>query len=211
MHTFGPFCRTVVLSLVALSAGSTGALAQAPAAPAPAAAANVPAYGPPITGVCIFTREMALGTSQAGTSVIQQLQQLSKGVETSLNPERDAIDKEDKALTAEKAKLSPAKFQERAAALQTRAQAFGQTVQTRNAQIGLSRDKAMAQIGDALTPIVVSKISAHHCSLVLESRGIIYGANPAMDLTPEVIQQLNSALPTVTVTLVPPEAVQAQQ
>ncbi|HVY35555.1 MAG TPA: OmpH family outer membrane protein [Caulobacteraceae bacterium] len=209
MQTSGPFRRTVALSLVALAAGSTGAIAQTPAAPAPAAA-NVPAYGPPITGVCIFTREVALGTSQAGVSVIQQLQQLSKGIESNLAPEREAIDKADKTLAAEKAKLSSAKFQERAAALQQRAQTFAQTVQTRNAQIGQSRDKAMAQIGEALTPIVVSKISEHHCSLVLESRGIIYGANPAMDLTPEVIQQLNTALPTVTVTLLPPEALQAK-
>ena len=205
MQMLGPVRRSVALALVAVASASTGALAQAPAP-----AANVPNYGPPLSGVCIFTRDAALNTSQAGVAVNQQIQQLSQGIEANLVPERDAISKEDKALGDEKTKHS-AKIQERTAALQKRAQAYAQTVQTRNAQLAQTRDKAMAQIASAVTPIVVAKIGEHHCSLVLESRGIIYGANPAMDLTPEVIQQLNTALPTVTVTLIPPEALQAAQ
>lgn len=207
METLGPIRRTLAAASLALAAGSTGALAQTPAAPA----ANVPTYGPPISGMCLFTRDAALNTSQVGVGVNQQLQQLSQGIASNLDPERDAIAAEDKALAAEKAKLTPAKFQERALALQKRAQTYEQTVQTRNAQLTQTRDKAMAQIADAVTPIVVAKITAHHCSLVFESRGIIYGANPAMDLTPEVIQQLNAALPSVAVSLLPPEALQQTQ
>jgi Skp family chaperone for outer membrane proteins len=213
METLGPLRRTLTAAVLALAAGSTGALAQTPAAPASPAAtppANVPTYGPPLTGVCVFTRDAALNTSQAGVSANQQLQQIAQGIAASLNPERDAISAEDKALAAEKAKLSPAKLQERGLALQKRAQAYGQTVQTRNAQLTQTHDKAFSQIAQAMTPILVSKITEHHCSLVMESRGIIYGANPAMDLTSEVVQQLNAALPTVTVTLLPPEALQQQ-
>jgi Skp family chaperone for outer membrane proteins len=209
METLGPIRRTLASALLALAASSTGALAQTPATPAPAA--NVPTYGPPISGVCLFTRDVALNTSQAGVGVNQQLQQISQGIASNLNPERDAIAAEDKAIAAEKAKLSAAKFQERALALQKRAQTYEQTVQTRNAQLTQTRDKAMAQIADAVTPIVVAKITEHHCSLVFESRGIVYGANPAMDLTPEVIQQLNTVLPAVAVSLLPPEALQQTQ
>jgi Skp family chaperone for outer membrane proteins len=211
METLGPIRRTLAAAVLALAAGSTGALAQTPAAPAAAApAANVPTYGPPISGVCVFTREAAMNTSQAGVSANQQLQQIAQGIASSLNPERDAIAAEDKALAAERAKLSPAKLQERATALQKRAQTYGQTVQTRNAQLSQTHDKAFTQIAQAMTPILVAKITEHHCSLVLESRGIIYGANPAMDLTAEIVQQLNTSLPTVTVTLIPPEALQQQ-
>jgi Skp family chaperone for outer membrane proteins len=182
--------------------GSTLAWAQTPAA-------NIPAYGPPLTGVCLFSRDIALNSSQAGVSVGQQLQQISQGIQTNLNPQRDAIAKEDTTLNAQKAKLPAAQYAQRVNELQQRAQAFTQTVQTRNAQITQTHDKAMDQIAAAINPILIASISAHHCSLVLERNGI-YGANPAMDLTAEVVQKLNASLPTVAVTLAPPEAVQAQ-
>jgi Skp family chaperone for outer membrane proteins len=188
-------------ALLALTAGGL-ALAQAPAA-------GIPAYGPPLTGVCLFSRDIALNSSQAGVSVGQQLQQLSQGIQTNLNPQRDAIAKEDQTLTAQKAKLPAAQYAQRVNELQQRAQAFTQTVQTRNAQITQTRDKAMEQIAAAMNPILVASISAHHCSVVLDRNGI-YGANPAMDLTAEVVQQVNVRMPTLTVSLSPPEAVQAQ-
>jgi Skp family chaperone for outer membrane proteins len=153
---------------------------------------------------------MALSTSQAGVSAGQQLQQISKSLEAGLTPERDAIAKEDQALAAEKAKLSPAEYQKRGAALERRAQAYTNTIQARNAQFTQTRDKTTEQIATAVTPILVAVITAHHCSLVLE-RGGIYGATPAMDITPDVIKTLNTTLPTISVSLVQPAAEQAGQ
>jgi outer membrane protein len=196
MRTFGPILRPAGALLV-LAASSAGAWAQTPPA---ATAANVPTYGPPVPGICVFSRDGALTTSQAGVSVTNQLQTMEQGVATPLNAERDSIAAADKALTAEKAKLTPAKYQERAAALQQRVQTYSATVQNRNAQFAQTRDNAMNQIAQSVTPILVASITEHKCSLVVERSGI-YGANPAMDLTPDVIQKLNAVLPTVTVTL----------
>ncbi|HUO21299.1 MAG TPA: OmpH family outer membrane protein [Caulobacteraceae bacterium] len=203
MRTFGLILRPAG-ALLAFAFSGGVALAQTPAA-APAAAApaaNMPTYGPPLTGVCVFSRDMALNTSAAGVSVNTQLQQMEQSANATLAPQRDALAAEDKALSAEKAKLTPAKFQERVAALQQRAQAYSQTVQSRNAQFSQAHDKAQDQIAQAVTPLLVASITAHACSLIVE-RNSIYGANPAMDLTPEVIQKLNAALPTVTVVLGP--------
>ena len=201
MRTSNLLVRPVGAMLVLAASGAVAAAQTPPAA----SAANTPTYGPPISGICIFSRDMALSTSQAGVSVAQQLQQLQQTAAAPLNAERQAIAQADQALGAEKSKLAPAKFQERAAALQQRAQAYESTVQTRNGQLEQTRDKATTQIAQAITPILVATITAHQCSLVVERGGVI-GANPAMDLTPEVIQKLNAALPTVAVTLEPPPA-----
>ena len=211
MQVPAPMGRTsslILAALAAFAAGSTGASAQTPAAAPPAA--NVPTYGPPLTGVCVFSRDTALNTSAAGQSANQQLQQIAQSIQTQMNVERDAIVTENKALVAEKAKLTAAKLQARQAALQQRAQTFQQTIQLRNAQVQQTHDKTMDQIAASVTPILVSTITAHACSLIVERNGI-YGANPAMDLTPEVITKLNAALPTVAVTLLTPEQVQQQQ
>jgi outer membrane protein len=181
----------------------------APAAPAPAAA-NTPTYGPPIAGLCLFARDVAMSNSQAGVSVLQQLKQLSQSISGQLSPQRDAIAKEEQALLAQKAKLTPARAQQRAVEIQEKAQAFDRLVQTRNAQIAQTRDGAMEKIASAMTPMLVASITAHKCAVLFE-RNSSYGVNPAMDLTGEIIDKLNAAMPTVTVTLAPPPTGQAQR
>ena len=188
------------LLLLAVASAVHAQTPAATAAPAAAAPSNVPNYGPPLPGVCVFSRDVALGTSAAGVSVNQQLQQMEQAAQGSLNTERLAIQQADKALSADKAKLTPAKYQERVGALQQRAQAYEAGVQARSNQFSQARDNATGQIAQAITPILVTTISEHHCSLVIE-RNSLLGANPAMELTPEVIQKLNAALPGVTVTL----------
>lgn len=218
MHTLGPIRRTLGAALLALSTGAAAARADTPASTAPivtapaatpAPAANVPTYGPPISGICVFSRDVALNTSDAGVGVNKQLAPLYQTAQSELNSERDALAKDNKALFAEKAKLSKAQFQKRLAALQQRAQAYNATLQTRNAQFTQTRAKAMDQIAAAVTPILVDAITARKCALIVE-RANIYGANPAMDLTPDVVKQLNIAMPTLTVNLLPPEALQGQ-
>lgn len=223
MHTFGPTRRILGAAILALSAGSANAWADTPAssaavitapaaAPAPvtAPAVNVPTYGAPIAGICVFSRDVALSTSDAGLGVNKQLAPLYQAAQTDLNGQRDTLTKDNKTLFAEKAKLSAAKFQARLAALQQRAQVYNSALQTRNAQFTQTRAKAMDQIAAAVTPILVDAITAHHCALVVE-RASIYGANPAMDLTADVVKQLNIAMPTLTVSLLPPEALQGQR
>ena len=222
MNTPGSLRRTLGAAFLILSAGSAAAWADTPAssatvitapvtpaAPAPTQAANVPTYGEPIAGICVFSRDVALATSNAGLGVNKQLAPLYQAAQTELNGQRDALTKDKKTLFAEKAKLSAAKFQKRLAALQQRAQVYNTVLQTRNAQFTQTRAKAMDQIAAAVTPILVDAITAHHCALVVE-RASIYGANPAMDLTADVVKQLNIAMPTLTVSLLPPEALQGQ-
>ena len=44
----------------------------------------MPTYGPPLTGVCLFGRDVAVAGSEAGKGVSQRLQQLSQGIQTEL-------------------------------------------------------------------------------------------------------------------------------
>ena len=169
----------------------------------------MPVYGAPIPGICVFSRDLALSTSDAGLGVNKQLAPLSQAAQTELDGQRDTLNADNKALLAQKAKLSAADFQKRLAALQQRAQDYNTAVQTRNAQFAQTRAKAMDQIAATATPILVDAITAHHCALVVDRAGI-YGANPAMDLTSDVIKQLNLIMPSLPVSLLPPEALQGQ-
>ena len=70
-----------------------------------------------------------------------------------------------------------------------------------------SRDMATRRldaIGAAALPALNATLTAHRCSIVVD-KSRVYSVNAAMDLTTEVIQKLNAALPTVTLQLAAPQ------
>jgi outer membrane protein len=170
------------------------------AAGAPAAAQVVAAPGAPLAGVCVYSENVLLGQSQAGVSANRQLTQIQASVNNELRALQDKLVADDQALTAQKAALQAAEFSQRTTALQARARDLQNLSNVRNGQLTRTRDGAIAQISKAALPLLNASLTAHHCAIVLD-KGPVYTVNPAMDLTGEVIQQLNAALPAITVTL----------
>ena len=172
-----------------------------------ASAANaqvVAAPGAPLAGVCVYSEEMTLTQSQAGAAANQQLAKMQQSVGAELKTTNDALISEAKALEARKASTPAAQYQQSASDLQRRAQAQDALTRTRNDQLGRTRDAAVRQIGAAALPALNAALTAHRCSIVLD-KGRVYSVNAAMDLTPEVIQKVNAALPTVTLQLAAPQ------
>ena len=187
----------LVLTLTMIAAGTPG-LAQTP----PAAANTM---GPPVPGVCLFAREVALGTSKAGLAANARMRQLSQQVQAELAPEQLVIANESAVLATNGARMAPADFQQRTVTLQKRAAAFAELQRARSEQIQRTRSLAIAEIVKPIDAVLAPIAVSHHCSVLFE-RGTTYGFNAAMDLTPVVIQQVDARLPTLTFNLAPPEA-----
>jgi Skp family chaperone for outer membrane proteins len=173
--------------------------------PAPAAAVGPNPLGPPLAGVCVFGRDIALSSSKAGQATEARLRVLAQQVQTELTPESQAILAENNAINTPGSSLTTLQRQTRTEALQKRAGAFDQLRQTRAAQLQQTRNQAVETIlqrmNDALGPIA----STRRCSIIIEHNST-YGSNPAMDLTPSVVQALDVRLPTMTFDLAPPSA-----
>jgi outer membrane protein len=168
----------------------------------------VAAPGAPLAGVCVYSEELTLSQTQAAIAANQQLAKMQQTVNGEVKPTNDALISEAKGLEARKASMPAAQYQQSATDLQRRAQAQDALIRTRNDQLARTRDQAVRQIGAAALPILNAAITAHRCSIVLD-KGRIYSVNAAMDLTPEVIQKVNAAMPTVTLQLAPPQQAQA--
>ena len=184
------------------------ALALAPAlasAQAPAAAPQYP-LGPPITGICVFARDVAVGNSKAGQATDARLRVLAQQVQTELTPESQAIVAENTAINTSGASLTSLQKQTRADALQKRASAFDQLRQQRTAQLQQTRSQAVDTILQRMNEVLGPIASGRRCSIIVE-RGTTYGSNPAMDLTPAVVQAVDARLPTMTFNLAPPTSV----
>ena len=187
-----PFTPTLLGGAAALAALASGATAQVVAAP-----------GAPLAGVCVYSEEMVLGQSQAGVAANQQLAKMQQNVAAELKATNDALITEARALEARKASTPAAQYQQSAGDLQRRAQTQDALTRTRNDQLVRTRDEAVRQVGVAALPALNAALTAHRCSIVID-KGRVYSVNAAMDLTPEVIQKVNAALPSITLQLAAP-------
>ena len=187
--------NSVVLTLTMIAAGIPGlgrTQTVAPATMAPAA-----------PGICLFARDVALGSSKAGVAANARMRQLSAQVQAELAPEQQAIAGEDNVLRTSGARMSPTERQQRSDALQRRTAAFTELQRIRTAQIQQTRANAIAEILKPMEAALNAIATSRHCSVVFE-RSATYGFNAAMDLTPAVIQQIDARLPTLTFNLAPP-------
>jgi outer membrane protein len=187
-----------------------GGLVWLSASPSVVNAQVVAAPGAPLAGVCVYSEEMVLSQSQAGIAANQQLAKLQQGVNAEVKPANDALVSEATALKARKATMPAAQYEQSGADLQRRAQAQDALARTRSDQLVRTRDDAVRQIGTAALPALNATLTAHRCSIVLD-KGHVYSLNAAMDLTPEVIQKVNAALPTVNLQLAAPAQPQQPQ
>lgn len=197
-----------VLSLAAMATSADAQArrrgAAAPAAPSTAAApAAAPAgppitHGPPLAGVCVFSRQGAVGASSAGKAAAARLEQLAQVVRAELDPQRTSLETDAKAFEGQRASLSADARQKQEAALTQRAQAFQQLGETRRQELQLTQQKAIGRINEQVGPIAQAVYQSHNCSILLNGDDAVFAANPAMDLTGQVVQQLNTKLPTLT-------------
>ena len=188
MHKMQLIISVGVSAVLVTAAGS--AMAQAPRAAGPAApnaSAGVPT-GPAIPNACVFSQQGAVGTSAVGKYVISRLQQIQAQAE--LQAEETTLQTDIKAYGTQRAALSTDVQQQRERGLNERAQALQQKAQLRSKELEATQQKAVSRVVSEYDPIVISVMKSRNCGLVLDGQATL-AYNPAMDLTPEVVRQLD--------------------
>jgi len=179
---------------VALSAGA--AFAQQAAAPATPAAPAV-THGPAAPGVCILSVQGAIAGSTVGRYVDTRMQQIVQQVNAELNGERTTIENEGKTLEGQRATLDRTTLEQRASALQVRANALQRKAQQREREVAATEQKAVGRVGQEMEPLIRQVYQQRQCSVLLNRDAVVI-ANPAMDITPGVIQALNAKITQFT-------------
>lgn len=186
--THNPLVAATLVAALSLSAGST-ALAQAAAT----TAAPPVTHGPAVPGVCILSVEGAIGTSSVGKYVSTRMEQIITQVNSELNAEKTGIDNEAKTLDGQRSTVDQNTYEQRAAALQVRANALQRKAQLRDREVQATQQKALARVGQELDPVIRQVYQQKQCSMLL-SRDALVIANPAMDITPQVVTGLNAKI-----------------
>jgi Skp family chaperone for outer membrane proteins len=157
------------------------------------AAAPAIRFGSPIAGVCMFSQDELIGNSTVGKFVVNRLTQLGQQARSELAAQQTSLQNDAKALEAQKAGLSADQFNQRGAALGARERDFEHLVEVRNQEMQATQQKAFGRVFTEAQPMMQEAFQAHNCSLLLDGRSVLAVA-PAMDITPQVVQGLNTKL-----------------
>ena len=158
--------------------------------------------GPVLPGVCVVSGEQILLGSAAGQALQNRMVQLLQEVRGELQPYSQQIQTEYQALQQGAATIPADQLNQRRQQLQQRAQEAQQLEQTRDTELRYTPAEQRKKISEAIEPILVAVYQEKGCGIMID-RESVFIMNPAMDVTPLVIQRLNTALPTVTFNRMP--------
>lgn len=178
-------------AIASLAASSALAQSQGPANP-----------GPVIPGVCVYFNQQALAQSTVGQAVQARMEQLAKDVQGEIAPYATQLQTEYQALQQGAATIPADQLNQRRQALQQRAQEAQQLEQTRDNELRYTLGEQRRKISEAIEPILTAVYQEKGCGIMID-RESVFIMNPAMDVTPLVIQRLNAALPTLNFNRLP--------
>ena len=190
--------------LAALSLALPGAVSAQARGPAPAAVVVI------VNNARIFAECVACvsATGQLNT-LVSSAQQRQQALGAPIQAEAQAL--QAAAQTAQSQPAGPARtaseasLRQRAQALEARQNAANQELQRLEQNIQSVRANVSRQLNERLNPVIVQVMTAHGANLAIDQDATLAHA-PALDVTAEVLAGLNAALPSVSVTPLPPQA-----
>jgi Skp family chaperone for outer membrane proteins len=144
--------------------------------------------------------------SQLQTQV-QQLQQRQQQLAAPLQTEGQQLQQQVQALQG---KQPDAALTQRIQALQTRQNAANEELGRGEQNLRSIQAHVLQQINAKLGPIVNGMLASRGATVVVD-RGSVLAVSPTVDITNDVLAQLNQQLPSVSVTPLPAQAQQPAQ
>ena len=132
-------------------------------------------------------------------SQLQQAQQRAQQLTQPIQTDAQAIQT---AVNALNGKQPDAALQARIQALQTRQNTANQELTTREQTLRSTQQHVNQQIGSRLGAIINTVMTSRGAALVVD-KGATLASSPTLDITNDVLAQLNQQLPSVSVTPLP--------
>jgi len=173
-------------------------VAPAQVAPAQTAPAQVPGNQVPII-LGIMDSQAVANTSVAGKSLNEQVNAALNQIETDFNKNEQTLQLQMQQLVAARSgnpPMAPADFEAKRKALIAQDQKLQQTYDKNKQALGARIDKAKAKMGETLHKILADIARTRGLTLVLE-RSAAHLFVPQWDVTQEVMQRLNKAMPSI--------------
>jgi outer membrane protein len=193
--------------LVCLAGGA--AAQQAP--PAPTEAQQTPAAAAPALqnlSVLVVDVQALLQNSKAAKMVRSQIEQKRAEYTKDISHQEEVLRGERDALQRQQATLSPDVLNQKGREFQQKVNDLDRNVQSKRQALEKSNADALNKIQQQMLKIIAEIAKTRKANLVLQRSEIVL-FDQAFDVTDQVLQQLDEAMPTLTVEFVAPVPVPA--
>jgi outer membrane protein len=169
------------------------------------AAGTLACSGATADSIAVVNYQQILHDSSAGKSVKEQLDVKQKAFQAEMSRKEDELNKEQESLAQQKAVLSPEAFDKKVKAFRMKTTSAQRDVQTKRNALDNAFLSASNDIQRAVLDIVGKMSKQRGYTIVVPTSQLIY-ADPKLDITSDVLSQLNATLPKVTVSFKAPSA-----
>jgi len=195
------------LAFAGAMAAVPAAIAQTPA-PAPAAAPAGATLAPPT--VAVVDMQRVLLESAAGRSIQTQLEGERRKIRDQVAKLDDELKATENEIKRQRSVMAPDAVNQQVQGFQRKQADAQRVVQERQEAFTKGQNDAVNVVGDNMRDIVQQLAAERHIGLIVRKEVVLSMADKNMDITDDVIQRLNTKLPTVTVTIPAPGTAAAQ-
>jgi Skp family chaperone for outer membrane proteins len=149
-------------------------------------------------GVAVINIQDIMRDSLAAKSVKKKLEAKQKSFQAEMTKKEKDLQKKERDLVKQRGTLSQVEFDKKAKSFQQAATKAQRDVQTKKAKLDKAFSDSLATIQKTVTDIAKSIAKERGVKLVLPTSQLLY-ADPSLDITKEVLAQLNKKLPNVKV------------
>lgn len=191
------------LFVLALAGGTEAVAQQRPAAPPPQQAQQPTAQTPPGTPlppavIAVVNTQRILAQAKAAVSIRNQIEQMRTQAQAQITRNEEGLRAEEQELARQRSVLAPQAFQDRERAFRTRVGQMQEQVQNLQRDLENAYNNAMVEVRQAMGPIFVEVTRTRGVNLILDNNQVVFGER-SLEVTDEIIQRLDAALPTVRV------------
>lgn len=153
---------------------------------------------PSVIAIVDFNRVM--GESSAVKGITKQTEDIRNKYQKEVTKEEEALRKEDKELSEQRAVLSKDAFEKKANDFKTKFVEAQKRVQLRRTQMENAHGKAIGKVKSALLDIVAEMAKEKEFQVAMPKENLLYGAD-ALDISSDVLKALNRRLSKVEVVI----------
>ncbi len=152
----------------------------------------------PAAVVAIVDYQRILRDARAAKSIREQIEKRRKKYQQEIREQEKALLERERELSRQRSVLSPEAFQKRRRAFEEEAARVQRLVQERRRELDAASAEAYARIRNVIIEIVGGLARDRGFNLVLPSSAVLL-FSPKLDLTEDVLQELDRRLPTVEI------------
>ena len=172
----------VALALVAFLGTLPAVAQQRPAAPV----------------ILVVDTNRIMGEAKSMKTIRDQIDSVKNQFTAELKGEEDALRRADQEMTQQRQVLSPEAFEQRRRDLQQRAAALQAKARTRRSQLDQALRTAVTTVRTRVIRLAQGAAQRRGANMVMQKSDLVY-FDPSMEITEEILRQLDAELPSVRV------------